>query len=76
MKLSIITATYNRAKYLPKLYESIKNNLKYNLNCEWIIIDDGSIDDTKKQVEKFIEENKVLIKYCYQKNTGKMRSNK
>ena len=76
MKLSIITATYNRAKYLPKLYESIKNNLKYNLNCEWIIIDDGSIDETKKQVEKFIEENKVLIKYCYQKNTGKMRSNK
>ena len=76
MKLSIITATYNRAKYLPKLYESIKNNLKYNLNCEWIIIDDGSIDDTKKQVEKFIAENKILIKYCYQKNTGKMRSNK
>ena len=76
MKLSIITATYNRAKYLPKLYESIKNNLKYDLNCEWIIIDDGSNDDTKKQVEKFIEENKVLIRYCYQKNTGKMRSYK
>lgn len=76
MKLSIITATYNRAKYLIKLYESIKNNLKYNLNCEWIIIDDGSNDDTKKQVEKFIAENKVVIKYCYQKNTGKMRSNK
>ena len=76
MKLSIITATYNRAKYLPKLYESIKNNLKYNLNCEWIIIDDGSNDDTKIQVEKFIQDNKIPIKYCYQKNTGKMRSYK
>ena len=29
MKLSILTATYNREKYLPKLYESIKENLKY-----------------------------------------------
>ena len=76
MKLSILTATYNRANYLPKLYESIKNNLKYNLNCEWIIIDDGSNDDTKRQVEKFIAENKVIIKYYYQKNRGKMRSNK
>lgn len=72
MKLSILTATYNRATYLPKLYESIKNNLKYNINPEWIIIDDGSTDETKKQVEKFIAENKLPIKYCYQKNSGKM----
>lgn len=76
MKLSIITATYNRANYLTKLYESIKSNLKYKLNCEWIIIDDGSTDNTKEKVSKFIEENKIPIKYCYQKNTGKMRSNK
>lgn len=72
MKLSILTATYNRAGYLPKLYESIKNNLKYNLTPEWIIVDDGSTDDTKVQVQKFIEENKFPIKYCYQKNSGKM----
>ena len=31
MKLSILTATYNRAKYLPRLYESIKNSFKKNL---------------------------------------------
>ena len=48
MKLSILTATYNRGTYLQKLYDSIKENLKYNLNCEWIIVDDGSTDDTKK----------------------------
>ena len=36
MKLSILTATYNRAKYLPRLYESIKNNLEDNLDIEWI----------------------------------------
>lgn len=72
MKLSILTATYNRANFLPKLYESIKENLKYNITPEWIIVDDGSIDDTKNIVQSFIDENKVIIKYLYQKNSGKM----
>ena len=72
MKLSILTATYNRANYLPKLYESIKENLKYNITPEWIIVDDGSTDDTKNVVQGFIEENKIIIKYMYQNNSGKM----
>ena len=72
MKLSILTATYNRGEYLQKLYDSIKANLKYNLNCEWIIVDDGSNDDTKKYVKKFIDENIISIIYYYQKNNGKM----
>ena len=72
MKLSILTATYNRSNYLPKLYESIKENLKYNVTPEWIIVDDGSTDDTKNIVQSFIDENKVIIKYLYQKNSGKM----
>ena len=72
MKLSILTATYNRANYLPKLYESIKENLKYKITPEWIIVDDGSTDDTKNIVEEFIKENRIIIKYMYQKNSGKM----
>lgn len=72
MKLSILTATYNRAKYLPKLYESIKDNLKYNIIPEWIIVDDGSTDETKSVVQNFIEENIITIKYIYQQNSGKM----
>ena len=72
MKLSILTATYNREKYLPKLYESIKNNLKYGLDAEWIIVDDGSSDNTKELIEKFIQENVVSIKCHYQENSGKM----
>ncbi len=72
MKLSILTATYNRGEYLQKLYDSIKANLKYNLNCEWIIVDDGSNDDTKKYIKKFIDENIISIIYYYQKNNGKM----
>lgn len=72
MKLSILTATYNRANYLIKLYKSIEENLKYNIIPEWIIIDDGSTDNTKQVVEEFIKDNKITIKYSYQENSGKM----
>ena len=40
MKISILTATYNRAKYLKKLYKSIINNLDANFYIEWLIMDD------------------------------------
>ena len=40
MKISILTATYNRAKYLNKLYESIIKNLDANIYIEWLIMDD------------------------------------
>ena len=73
MKLSILTATYNRGKYLSRLYESIVNNKKTSgIEIEWIIIDDGSSDNTKEIVENFILENKFNIKYIYQENSGKM----
>lgn len=72
MKLSILTSTYNRAKMLPDLYESLKDNLKYDVNFEWLIMDDGSTDNTKEVVEEFINENKMDIKYFYQENQGKM----
>ena len=42
------------------------------LEIEWIIIDDGSTDKTKELVNKWIKENKIEIKYIYQKNSGKM----
>ena len=74
MKISILTATYNRASFLNKLYESIKNNVRFAdyLECEWIIVDDGSNDKTKSLVEEFKKENMVSIKYMYQENSGKM----
>ena len=72
MKLSILTATYNRKKYLNRLYESIKNNLKYGINVEWIIIDDGSNDNTREEVQKYINEKQIKIIYKYKQNEGKM----
>lgn len=74
MKISILTATYNRAIFLNKLYESIIDNQKSNssMECEWIIVDDGSIDETKAKVEQFKREGKLEINYFYQENSGKM----
>ena len=74
MKISVLTATYNRANLLPRLYESIVNNIKDNIDVEWIIIDDGSKDNTKETVENFIKENKIVIKYFFQENQGKMQA--
>ena len=74
MKISVLTATYNRANLLPRLYESIVNNIKDNIDVEWIILDDGSKDSTKETVENFIKENKIVIKYFFQENQGKMQA--
>ena len=38
---------------------------------QWLIVDDGSTDDTKNMVEKFIQDDEIAIKYYYQKNSGK-----
>lgn len=72
MKLSILTATYNRASFLEKLYNSIIQNMDSGLDVEWLIMDDGSEDDTLSVVQKFINEQKIEIKYNTQENQGKM----
>lgn len=72
MKLSIVTPTYNREKLLQRLYESILINLKYGLEVEWLIMNDGSTDNTEELVKSFIKENKIEIKYYSQENKGKM----
>lgn len=74
MKISILTATYNRANLISKLYESILRNLNNNIEVEWIIMDDGSTDNTKEIIEKFIKESKLEIKYFFQNNQGKMKA--
>lgn len=72
MKLSILTATYNRGSFLERLYNSIVQNLNSGLEVEWLIMDDGSVDETTKIVQQFIDQEKVEIKYKKQENQGKM----
>ncbi|MEI3411775.1 MAG: glycosyltransferase family 2 protein [Clostridia bacterium] len=72
MKISVLTSTYDRGNLLKKLYNSLIQNSNYNVDVQWLIIDDGSKDDTKNIVKDFKDENKIEIKYFYQENQGKM----
>ena len=72
LKISILTATYNREKLLPKLYQSLVQNSETYANFEWLIMDDGSTDGTNELVSKWTAEKKIDIHYYYQENAGKM----
>ena len=72
MKFSILTATYNRAKCLPKLYESLIKNKSSNYEIEWLIMDDGSKDETENLIKDYIAKNEIEIKFFKQQNKGKM----
>lgn len=67
--ISVVTPTYNRASLLPKLYTSLIQQT--NKNFEWVIIDDGSIDDTEELVTSWQLKNLIKIIYHKQKNQGK-----
>lgn len=66
--ITVFTPTYNRSDCLVKLYESLK---KQNCEFEWLIVDDGSQDNTKEKVESMIDERILTINYIYQENSGK-----
>lgn len=67
--LTIFTPAYNRAYILGKLYNSLL--AQSSDDFEWLIVDDGSTDNTKKLIEEWMKEKKIIIKYYYQKNQGK-----
>lgn len=67
--ITIFTPTYNRGHLLKDLYESLlKQTIK---DFEWIIIDDGSKDNTSEVVNVFIKEEKIAIHYLWKENEGK-----
>lgn len=68
-KISIITPTFNRGNLLTKLYESLK--IQTFKKFEWIVVDDGSTDNTKYLIEKFKNEKIININYIYKNNGGK-----
>ena len=68
--LTIFTPTYNRAHTIERVYESLKAQTCDDF--EWLIIDDGSTDNTKTLVESFIEASGsgMKIHYVYKENGG------
>lgn len=69
IKLTIFTPTYNRAYILPQLFDSLL--AQTNKNFEWLIVDDGSSDNTKNLIENFKSKADFKIIYIYQENQGK-----
>ena len=72
MKISVLTPTYNRANLLDNLYKSLIENLNYGVEIEWLIMNDGSTDNTEEKIKEYIKQGKIDIKYFYQENQGKM----
>ena len=72
MRITVMTPTYNRAYIIKNLYDSLK--LQTFRDFEWIIIDDGSTDNTSDLVESFISESIITIHYRKVSNGGKHRA--
>lgn len=68
--VTVFTPTYNRASTLPTLYDSLcKQTI---LSFEWLIVDDGSVDETEAIIQILTsKENPFPIRYYKQKNGGK-----
>ena len=73
MKISVLTPTYNRGDLIENLYKSLEKNAETcESDIEWLIMDDGSEDNTKDVIKTFDPTDKIQIKYYYQENHGKM----
>lgn len=66
--LTVFTPSYNRAHTLVRTYQSLCNQTC--MDFEWLIVDDGSTDNTKQIVNEWIKEKKLPLRYIYKENGG------
>lgn len=71
--LTVFTPTYNRSYIIDKLYKSLLTQT--NKNFEWLVVDDGSTDDTEEYFAEILNnDNPFKIRYIKQPNGGKHRA--
>ena len=71
--MTILTPTYNRGYILRNAFDSLRKQTCFDF--EWIIVDDGSTDDTEKLVLSWVkQELPFSIRYFKQENGGKHRA--
>lgn len=66
---TVFTATFNRAQTLPRVYASLAAQTFRDF--EWLIVDDGSTDETEYVVKPWIETANFPIRYVTKPNGGK-----
>ncbi len=71
-KITVFTPTFNRAYKLDDLYESLLKQTEQNFI--WLIVDDGSTDNTEEKVKGWIKKGEMEILYYFQENAGKMQA--
>lgn len=73
MRITVFTPTYNCAYILEQLYRSLQKQTCRDF--EWLIVDDGSADDTEALVRSWMEDSNAFpIRYFRQENGGKHRA--
>lgn len=73
MKITVFTPSYNRGYIIEALYRSLQRQSFRDF--EWIVIDDGSTDDTEQLFARILsEENDFPIRYLKVENGGKHRA--
>lgn len=70
MRITVFTPTYNRAHTIENLYRSLQRQTFRDF--EWLIVDDGSSDNTEEVIAVWqMEENNFPIRYYKKENGGK-----
>ena len=67
--ITVFTPTYNRAYTLGDLYESLMAQSCFDF--EWLIVDDGSTDNTEELVKNWLDNGRFEVRYIKKPNGGK-----
>src|SRR5699024_9510778 len=68
-KMTVVTPTYNRAYIIKKCYDSLVKQT--NQSFTWLVVDDGSTDDTEELIKQLKKEKLINIEYIKKENGGK-----
>lgn len=66
---TVFTPTFNRAATLPAVFASLSAQTRQDF--EWLIVDDGSTDDTRALVTGWASNAPFPVRYFWQENAGK-----
>ena len=70
ISVSVIVCTYNRGTVFESFLESFYNQEGDFIDCEFIVVDNNSNDNTREVCEKYRINTKINLKYIFEKRQG------